>query len=61
MRTRLRTRRASGIPRSPLIEGGTFEQNSGASRGEKVKSYLTVIASEARDDGAIRWNWLFEI
>jgi hypothetical protein len=28
----------------PNEEGGTFKQNSGASRGENAKLYLTVIA-----------------
>jgi hypothetical protein len=42
---------ASGARHSlrPLYEeGGTIEQNSGASRGEIAKSYLAVIASAAK-------------
>jgi hypothetical protein len=34
--------------RPPDEEGGTFKQNSGASRGENAKPYLTVIAIHSR-------------
>jgi hypothetical protein len=46
------TRAAAGAPsarhslRPPYEEGGTSEQNSGASRGENAELYLAVIASQ---------------
>jgi hypothetical protein len=51
LHARPRVHRAPGIPRAlPLFMGGTFEQNSGASRGEIAELYVAVIARSDSDE-----------
>jgi hypothetical protein len=43
-RTRLRVQRAPGIPHALYFQGGSFRQNSDATRREKAETRNVVIA-----------------